>query len=105
MDYKDLEGLPLIMLDGKSSTRDYVDSFLRDNEVNIQPEFELATSDMIVQFTLRNLGVGCVVKSFAKEYLESGVLFESVNLMMTGSPSSRVSLLVMNSMLACLSTF
>jgi DNA-binding transcriptional LysR family regulator len=31
---------------------------------------------MIVQFTLRNLGVGCVVKSFAKEYLESGVLFE-----------------------------
>lgn len=76
MDYKDLESLPLIMLDGKSSTRDYVDSFLKENGVSIQPEFELATSDMIVQFTLRNLGVGCVVKSFAKEYLESGVLFE-----------------------------
>ena len=76
MDYKDLEKLPLIMLDGKSSTRDYVDSFLLDNDVHIHPEFELATSDMIVQFTLRNLGVGCVVKSFAKEYLESGVLFE-----------------------------
>ena len=32
--------------------------------------------DMIVQFALRNLGVGCVVKDFAEEYLESGVLFE-----------------------------
>ncbi len=31
---------------------------------------------MIVQFTLRNLGVGCVVRDFAGEYLESGQLFE-----------------------------
>lgn len=31
---------------------------------------------MIVQFALRNLGVGCVVRDFAKEYLEDGRLFE-----------------------------
>ena len=37
---------------------------------------ELATSDMIVQFALRNLGVGCVMKEFAKPYLDSGDLFE-----------------------------
>ena len=42
----------------------------------LQPEFELSTSDMIVQFSLRNLGVGCVVRDFAAEYLESGKLFE-----------------------------
>ena len=39
-------------------------------------EFELATSDMIVQFALRSLGVGCVVKDFAQSYLEQGKLFE-----------------------------
>ena len=39
-------------------------------------EFELATSEMIVQFALRNLGVGCVVKDFAREYIEEGTLFE-----------------------------
>jgi DNA-binding transcriptional LysR family regulator len=31
---------------------------------------------MIVQFALRNLGVGCVVRDFAREYLEDGRLFE-----------------------------
>ena len=46
------------------------------NKVHINPEFELATSDMIVQFALRSLGVGCVVKDFAREYIEAGMLFE-----------------------------
>lgn len=31
---------------------------------------------MIVQFALRSLGVGCVVRDFAGEYLEDGRLFE-----------------------------
>ena len=42
----------------------------------MQTEFELSTSDMIVQFALRNLGIGCVVRDFATEALDSGLLFE-----------------------------
>ena len=76
LDFKDLERLPLICLEGNTSTRRYVDDFLSRNGVSIQPEFELATSDMIVQFVRRNLGVGCVVKDFAREAVESGQLFE-----------------------------
>lgn len=76
LDFSDLSNVPLIMLEGKTSTRDYITSLLNENGAELRPEFELATSDMIVQFALRNLGVGCVVKDFAKEYLESGVLFE-----------------------------
>ena len=53
-----------------------MDEYLEKNGVKVQPEFELATSDMIVQFALRNLGIGCVVKDFAKEQLETGTLFE-----------------------------
>lgn len=76
LDFHDLEKLPLISLENRTSTRTYIDSFMAKNGVSIRPEFELATSDMIVQFTLRNLGVGSVVRDFAKEYLESGQLFE-----------------------------
>ncbi len=76
LDFSDLSNVPLIMLEGKTSTRDYITSLLNENGAELRPEFELATSDMIVQFALRNLGVGCVVKDFAKEYLDSGVLFE-----------------------------
>ena len=76
LDFKELEKLPLICLEKDTSTRRYVDNFLAGNGVSIQPEFELATSDMIVQFVRRNLGVGCVVKDFAREAVESGQLFE-----------------------------
>ncbi len=76
LDFSDLKNIPLILLEGNSSTRNYIDNFLQSYNVDIRPEFELSTSDMIVQFALRNLGVGCVVKSFAQEYLDSGVLFE-----------------------------
>ena len=70
-----LSELPLICLEGDTSTRTYVDSYLAKNNVVITPEFELTTSDMIVQFARRNLGVGCVVEDFVKEQLANGELF------------------------------
>lgn len=76
LDFGELEGLPIISLEGNTSTRRFMDDFLMCNGVELHPEFELATSDMIVQFALRNLGVGCVVRDFAKAYLEDGRLFE-----------------------------
>lgn len=76
LDLQTLETLPTIFLEGNTSTRSYMDDFLHKNGVVLAPEFELATSDMIVQFVLRNLGVGCVVRDFAKEALENGQIFE-----------------------------
>lgn len=75
LDLKDLEKLPIISLEKRTSTRSYMDGFLEKNGVVMNPEFELATSDMIVQFTLRNLGVGSIMREFAAEYLETGKLF------------------------------
>ena len=71
-----LEKLPVICLEQNTSTRTYVNSILKQQNILLKPEFELATSDMIVQFALRNLGVGLVVESFAKNYIEAGELFE-----------------------------
>ena len=76
LDLQELEKLPLITLEKNTSTRRYMDEFLRENGVVLHPEFELATSDMIVQFALRSLGVGSVMREFAEEHLESGKLFE-----------------------------
>lgn len=71
-----LQELPVICLEHNTSSRRYVDRFLEVNRVILHPEFELATSDMIVQFAIRNLGIGVVVEPFARPYLESGELFE-----------------------------
>lgn len=76
MDFQELEGLPMIFLGGNTSTRSYMDKYLSGRGIVLQPEFELATSDMIVQFALRSLGIGCVVRDFVGEYLEDGRLFE-----------------------------
>ena len=76
LDLKELEHLPLILLEQNTSTRSCMDRFLAENRVEVAPEFELATSDMIVQFTLRSLGVGCVVRDFAARELADGTLFE-----------------------------
>jgi len=67
---------PLIMLEKNTSTRRYADSWLAGHGVTAYPEFELATSELIVQFALRSMGIGYVVKNFAQEKLESGELFE-----------------------------
>lgn len=76
MPYKALEELPIICLEHNTSTRKYIDDFLKDNDVVLKPEFELAMSDIIVKFAIRNLGVGCVVRDFAMEAIACGELFE-----------------------------
>lgn len=76
LSYEELLSLPLILLEDNTSTRRYTDEFLREQGVVIRPEFELATSDMLVQFARKNLGIACVVSDFAQEYVDSGELFE-----------------------------
>lgn len=75
LEYTQLSDLPLICLEGDTSTRKYVDNFLEKNGVVVEPEFELATSEIIVQFAMRNLGIGCVVEDFAKKAIDCGELF------------------------------
>lgn len=72
---KELEQLPIISLEKNTSTRRYMDGFMEANGIHLNPEIELATSDMIVQFARRNLGVASVVEDFARDYVERGELF------------------------------
>lgn len=76
LSYESLLELPVICLENNTSTRRHLDEFLAKEDVILKPEFELATSDMIVQFALRNLGVGCVVRDFAEDYIQRGELSE-----------------------------
>ena len=52
------------------------DCFVAGIKFIVQPEFELATSDLIVQFALRGLGIGYVTQDFAQPYLDRGQLFK-----------------------------
>ena len=76
LDYQILKELPCIFLEKNTSTRKFMDDFLEERGIVPEAEFELSTSDMIVQFAMRNLGVGCVMSEFAQKGIEEGRLFQ-----------------------------
>jgi len=76
VELSELTKYPIVCLEENTSTRKYVDDFLRQSNVQLKPEFELATSDLIVQFAEKGLGIGAVVRDFAKKRLEDNTLFE-----------------------------
>lgn len=73
---KELSSYPVLLLEKSTSTRKYIDNFTREHGCQLTAEIELATSDLLVQFAKRELGVSCVVRNFAEEELEKGTIFE-----------------------------
>ncbi len=73
---KDLTEYPLILLEGISNTRRYIDDYFIKNSAKAEPEIELGSHDLLLEFSKIGLGISCVVKEFSTEYLKSGELFE-----------------------------
>jgi DNA-binding transcriptional LysR family regulator len=67
---------PLIILETKSNSRQYVESYFQSKGIQILPEIELGSHDLLLEFARINLGLACVTKEFSQEYLKSGVLHE-----------------------------
>ena len=44
--------------------------------IQISPEFELGSFDLLLQFAKINLGIACVTKEFSEDYLSNGLLHE-----------------------------
>ena len=73
---KELCSYPVLLLEKSTSTRNYIDDFARKHGCELTAEIELATSDLLVQFAKRELGISGVVRNFAEEELEKGTIFE-----------------------------
>lgn len=76
LSFEELSQLPLIVLDRNSISRRYVEQFMLKKGVKIQPDIELGAHDLLLEFAKIDLGVSCVIKEFAKAYLDQEVLFE-----------------------------
>ncbi len=76
LSYHCLLEYPCIFLEEKTSTRKFMNAFLAERGIFPRPEFDLAISDMVVQFAIRNLGIGCVEEEFARTALERKEIFQ-----------------------------
>ena len=68
----ELAEYPMMMLEGQTSTRAYVERFLGADFPS--PAIDLATSDLLIEFAKRGIGVASVVRDFAEGALKTGEL-------------------------------
>ena len=67
---------PLILLESKSNSRQYVEKYFMSLDIKITPEIELGSHELLLEFAKINLGIACVIKEFSQEYLQRGVVHE-----------------------------
>ena len=71
---KDLYKYTFIMLEKGTSTRQYIDNYFKKNGLEINPEIELATSDLVVEFIRRGMGIGFILEDFVSDDLRNKAL-------------------------------
>ena len=72
---KDLPEFPFILLERGTSTRLYIENYLKENGAPLKPEIELATSDLIIEFIKRGMGLGFILEDFVKADLANETLY------------------------------
>lgn len=73
---EELNSYPGICLEENTSTRKYINKYFESNNIEYAPKYELATSDLIVDFTKRNFGIGCVVDKFAQQAIKNKEVYK-----------------------------
>jgi len=68
--------LPLILLENKSNSRQYVEKYFLSKGIKIQPEIELGSHDLLLEFAKFNFGISCVIEEFSQEYLSSREVYK-----------------------------
>lgn len=71
---EELTKYPLILPSAGSTTRNELERIALSNNINLNPIIEAYTTEMIVEFTARELGIGYFIKDFVKDYINSGQL-------------------------------
>ena len=73
---KDINNYPTILISKGSNTRYFLDNFASSNNININPEIELASYSLVYEFTKLGLGIGYLTKDFLEDELKNKELFE-----------------------------
>ena len=72
----DLSRVTLMMLERGAATRVYVENECKRLGINLSPQIELGSHDLLLSFAASGLGVAAVVREYSRGMLESGELEE-----------------------------
>jgi len=72
---RELANYPLLMLEKNTTTRDFIDGFLEKKGVNITPEIELESVDLLIELAKIGLGISFAVKDYIQKELARNEVF------------------------------
>ncbi len=65
-----------MLMDEENITRQYVDSYLRRNNLEVKNILDVTTMELLIEFARIGMGVACVIREFVAEDLAAGRLVE-----------------------------
>lgn len=76
IDLNNLSNYPLIFQKNPSNTREYLDTYLKNNNANLKPKMEVVSYNLIMDFVAAGFGIGYATKEFIKSELKEKKLYE-----------------------------
>ncbi len=74
--YKDISKLPLILLEGTSTSRVFLQRQFAKNKLKLHPHMELGAHSLLLECVRNHFGIACVVKEFSEKALKRKEVFE-----------------------------
>lgn len=71
----ELKNYPLIFQAKGSNTRNFLDNFLKEKNITLKPNIELASYSLVTEFCKAGFGIGYAVKEFIQKDLNEGKIF------------------------------
>lgn len=76
LNLEELNNYPLLFQKAPSNTRQYLDSYLKDNNLVLHPKTEIVSYNLIMEFVKSGFGIGYATKEFIKDELNNKSLYE-----------------------------
>lgn len=71
-----LNNYPLIFQQKGSNTRNFLDNFLKENQINLIPKMNIASYNLMIELTKIGFGIGFATKEYITKELKNKELFE-----------------------------
>lgn len=71
-----LVSYPLVMLENKTTSRQFVNAVFAQFDLKPDPVMELCSIDLIVDAVRKGVGIGCVTREYVEKELSKGEIFE-----------------------------
>jgi len=73
---RDIVKFPLMLLERENTSRQQLDRYFATQGVSVKADIEISSMDFLIEFAKIGLGVAAVIRSFVRQELEEGMLFE-----------------------------